>query len=368
MRRTHLPILCTTLLAVVAACDQRSQGLPFEPDPDHAAQKSIGQDGGLISHPMGISLDFPRGALSRVTKITVLVGRNVDDFPGTPEGVLIPGTYFRVFPAELQLSRSVEVDVSVPLDELDDDARVRLGFATDAPDQSVTTEGITFDLTAGILHGELPRLGAMAAIVVDNAVSVAPDTPPTLGGGTFSDAGTGVSQPTGASARTTATNGAFIVRCSHTGNVRRCFDSGTIELWASAEIQDRLSSGMVVLNPDVDGSLEFTDFVGGVPTRVNGRLAVTGTLRVQLGQAITSFTVDDTFVTNGPGGSSALTVEGSQITLHNTSTGSRTIGYEVRPAGTGEQLIVRAEKTVEFDNEDGTTTTATLFIDLRLRR
>jgi hypothetical protein len=141
-----------------------------------------------------------------------------------------------------------------------------------------------------------------------------------------------------------------------------------MEFWGSGEIQSRLSSDMLVLNPSAVGSLEFSDFVNGVPTTATGSLSVQGTLRVQLGQAITSFEVDDVFVTNGPGGKSAVTVSGGSITLHQTSKGERTVSFEIRPSGTGEQLIVRGERTVEFDNDDGTKTTATLFIDLRLRR
>ena len=140
---------------------------------------------------------------------------------------------------------------------------------------------------------------------------------------------------------------------------------GDIEVWASAEIQNRLDAQMFLLNPDVDGDLEFLDFVDGVPTRARGRLSVTGTLRVQLGQAVTSFTVDDTFVTTGNG---AVSVVDNKITFLSTTVGERTVEFEVRPVGTGQQLIVRGEKSVEFENDDGTTITASLFVDMRLRR
>ena len=63
-----------------------------------------------------------------------------------------------------------------------------------------------------------------------------------------------------------------------------------------------------------------------------------------------------------------MTVHGRSLTLHNTSKGERTIEFEIRPSGTGEQLIVRGERSLEFGNDDGTKTTATLFIDLLLRR
>ena len=367
MHRTLLPVVLTALTVVLTACEQSSQGLPFEPDPTHISERSIGTSGGLISHPVGISIEFPPGALARAAQISVSVETDLSKFPGSPEGTLIPGTFFRVSPAALSLTKPVSVNVAVRADSLDSEDLLRLGFATERIDARVTTEGVSFDLTSGILHGQLQSLGAMAAIVSDNAVSVVPENPPALRGGGFAPAG--VSRPSGAAALPeTTTTGAFRARCGHVGEIRRCLGSGTIELWASSEIRDRLSTGMVLLNPDVDGTLEFTDFVNGVPTKAIGTLDVQGTLRVQLGQAITSFEVDDVFVTNGPGGASAVTIDGASIVLHSTSTGQRTIEYEVRSVGTGEQLIVRGQRTVEFDNADGTTTSATLFIDVRLRR
>ena len=89
---------------------------------------------------------------------------------------------------------------------------------------------------------------------------------------------------------------------------------------------------------------------------------------MQLGRAITSFEVDDVFVTNGPGGGSSITVNERSITLHETSTGQRTVGFEIRTSGAGEQLILRGERSFEFDNDDRTKTTAALFVDLLLQR
>jgi hypothetical protein len=368
MRPSPLPTALAGLV-VLAACDQVSQGLPFEPDPLVVSQRSIGAEGGLISHPLGLSIEFPRGALTRATKITVAVGLDLGTFPGSPEGKLIPGTFFNVFPAALPLAKPITIDVAVPRGALTEDDLIRLGIATDDAGGGITTEGLNFDLTSSILHGELPSLGAVAAAISANAVSIGMESPPDLAGGTFATPPSGAPPRTPSAAdQASSAASAFTVRCSYQGNVRRCIDSGTIDIWASNEIQERLAADMVLLNPDVTGTLEFSDFVGGIPTRAKGNLSVTGTLRVRLGQAVTSFSVDDTFVTTGAGGVTGLTVEGSSMTFLGTSTGQRTIEYQVRPVGTGEQLVVRGEKSVTFDNEDGTTTTATLFIDMRLRR
>lgn len=355
------------LTALLGSCIQESASLPFEASPTDTTVRTIGPSGGRISHPLGLSLEFPQGALERATQISISVGRNLGDFPSSPEGTLIPGTFFYISPAALELFEPVSVDVAVITGEIETRDLVRLGIATESVIEPITTAGQSFDLSSGILHGTLNALGAMAAIVADNALPVAAQAPPSLGGGRFTPVG--VSGPSGSAGITqTTTTGAFEIRCGHAGNVRRCFGSGTMAIWASAEIQDRLSAAMVVLNPEATGTLEFTDFVNGVPTKVVGTLNVQGTLRVQLGQAITSFEVDDVFVTSGPDGTSSVTVHGRSLTLHNTSKGERTIEFEIRPSGTGEQLIVRGERSLEFGNDDGTKTTATLFIDLRLRR
>jgi hypothetical protein len=371
MRTLTPQILVLASLAALAGCEQRTQRLPFSPDEDLIVTRVISPDGGLVSHPAGISIRFPRDAVDTATTVTIYVRTRLTDFPASPEGAFLEETYFEVTPIQMAMARPIEVNLAIEPDSLSDEEQVRLGFATEDRDVPITTEGVTFDLTAGILRGKLDILGAMAAVIAKNGVPVARQTPPVLAGGPMSGGASGAPAPAerredGSSASAAAN--AFATRCGHTGNVRRCIDSGDIEVWASAEIQNRLDAAMFLMNPNVDGSLEFTDFVNGAPTKAQGRLSVTGTLRVQLGQAITSFTVDDTFVTTGAGGRSDVTVTGNTITIHSTSVGERSIEFEVRPSGTGEQLVVRGEKSVDFENEDGTTVTASLFVDMRLRR
>ncbi len=259
------------------------------------------------------------------------------------------------------------MDVAVLADSIASADLLRLGIATENIDKPITTAGISFDLTSEIMHGQLSALGAMAVIVANNALRVVAQTPPILGGGSFTPVG--VSVPSGSGALTKATtSSAFEMRCGHSSDVSSCFESGTMALWASDEIRDRLSAEMVVLNPAATGTLDFTDFVSGLPARATGSLSVEGTLRVQLGRAITSFEVDDVFVTKGPGSASSIMVNERSITMHNTSAGQRTIGFEIRTSGAGQQLLLRAERSFEFNNDDGTKTTATLFVDLRLVR
>ena len=357
----------TLLTAVLASCTQESQSLPFETDPAHTTERSIGPSGGRISHPLGMSLEFPPDALERAARISISIETDLGEFPGSPEGTLIPGTFFQISPPALEVNLPIAMDVAVLSNSIASHDLLRLGIATENVDEPITSAGISFDLTSGIMHGKLSTLGAMAAVVADNALSVVAQTPPSLGGGNFTLVG--ASAPSGSAALTqAATSVTFVIECGHSGDVPRCFESGTMALWASDEIRDRLSTEIVVLNPAATGTLDFTDFVDGVPTRATGSLSVQGTLRVQLGRVITSFEVDDVFVTNGPGGGSSITVNERSITLHETSTGQHTVGFEIRTSGAGEQLILRGERSFEFDNDDGTKTTAALFVDLRLQR
>ena len=63
MYRAIPPLIIGVLAAALASCEQQSQSLPFDMDPGHTTVRSIGPSGGRISHPLGISLEFPPGAL-----------------------------------------------------------------------------------------------------------------------------------------------------------------------------------------------------------------------------------------------------------------------------------------------------------------
>ena len=366
MRIVSPPVVLVLAGVGLSACVQDDQTLPFEAAPPEVAQRTIGPSGGLISHPAGISIRFPSGAVASPVTVTVFAGQSLDEFPGAPEGTLIDGTYFNVSPNNLDLLREAEIDLAIDPDLLDEADLVRVGLASSSDGDGLASAGVNYDLTSGILHARLSKLGAVVAVVSDNAVPVDSRTPPVLGGGTF-ETNFGPAQNDAPSLVSSAPT-TFTVECGHSGQIRRCVRSGTIQIWASSEIQERLSGDMVILNPAVAGSLEFTDFVNGFPTRAIGSLSVTGTLRVQLGQAITSYEVNDTYRTNGIGGSSSVSFSGNSFTLGNTTDGARAVEYAIQRSGTGQRLVVRGEETVDLENEDGSTTTGRLFIDLRLRR
>ena len=273
MHRAISLMAITLLTAVLASCTQESQSLPFETDPAHTTERSIGSSGGRISHPLGMSLEFPPDALERAARISISIEPDRGEFPGSPEGTLIPGTFFQISPPisppALEVNLPIAMDVAVLSNSIASNDLLRLGIATENVDEPITSAGISFDLTSGIMHGKLSALGAMAAVVADNALSVVVQTPPSLGGGNFTLVG--ISAPSGSAALTQAAISVlFVIECGHSGDVPRCFESGTMELWASDEIRDRLSTEMMVLNPAATGTLDFTDFVDGVPTRATG--------------------------------------------------------------------------------------------------
>jgi hypothetical protein len=234
MHRNTLPALCGVLAAALTACDQKSQNLPFDLDPLSVTQQSIGPEGGLLSHPAGISIEFPRGALARTTKVSVTGGLPLSDFPGNPKGEILNGTYFNVTPAQLELRKPISVDIAIAAAALAEGDRARLGFAIGLEEAEIRTEGVSFDITSGILRGSVNSLGAIAAVVSDNVIIVSSDPPPVLAGGTFVDAtASGVSSAAtrlDSGFRSRSAGDPFLVVCSYTGTAPRCLDSGAVAM------------------------------------------------------------------------------------------------------------------------------------------
>lgn len=364
----------------LAACIQDDQVLPFELEEGASATASIGAAGGVISLSSGFSLAFPPGALATNRQFTV-TPRLTTAFPGDA-GVVIPGTAYDISPTDVALAVPARVQIRVGKLDIPEEEQVRLGVAREEGGRSVVTGTGTFDVTSGILSAPLSVLGPVAAVVGDDAIPLGEGGPPTLGGGNFGGA-SGVSGPAGVSAssgvsaprdsRTPAAAGAgeeFASSCNPAA--RRCFSSGLVEVWASPTLIDRLGGKLVILSPALSASLDFTAFdASGQPTQVLGELSIKGTLRVKLGEAVSSYEIDESFTT-GPGGDvpsvTGARVEGNRIVLEQTTDGEQDLEYELRRIGSGRMLTVRVEEDVELENDDGSTTTGTVILHLRLRQ
>ena len=102
----------------------------------------------------------------------------------------------------------------------------------------------------------------------------------------------------------------------------------------------------------------------------SARSAVEGTLKARLGQAVTSYGFDEHRVT-GFGGVAVVTgvaITDNQMVFERISGGSNTVEFGLTRIATGELLTLRIEEEIELDNDDGSTTTGTVIMHVRLRR
>lgn len=354
-------------LAVPAAlllvgCLQSDQKLPFELDEGASVSRSIGATGGVLSLASGVALVIPAGALRNPTQIT-LTPRLDAAFPGDA-GRIIPGTVFDVAPADLVLLVPARVTLRLPTRNVPSSDAVRLGVARASGGRSNLVASGSYDATSGLLTASLSALGPVAAVVADDAIPLGTGKPPTLGGGSFG------SGPSGAPALADAGMQRFEASCRP--EARRCFSSGLVQLWASSELLNRLGGNLVILSPRLEADLSFGSLgAGGLPGEAVGRLSIRGTLRVQLGQGVSSYEVDETFRTGAGSPTPAVTtvrVVGNRLILARTSDGNdRTMEYSLQAIGTGRLLTLRVEEEVELENDDGSKTKGTVIVFVRLR-
>ena len=359
-----LPLLLIAVL--VTGCDQVSQELPFDVDLDAPVAKTIGPEGGFISSPQGISIEFSQGSLTSSTQVQIIHQGDATLFPGSVDGEILSETVFQVQPmqalnAPANLNLRV-LDRTLTLEEI-----LRVGFATEGPEGPVMVEDVTYDLVSNVVRGPIENLGYVAVRVAEDVLTVGDGTPPTLGGGNFGGE-TGSTQTS--LATVSGSTQRYLVNCGPTGNVPRCLGSDAIKMWASNEVGDRFGTQLVLVGPEIVGDLTFSDFVDGNPTTVNGWIEVSGMMRVKIGQTVASYKIDQS-LTTGEGSTaspSSMSVAFNQLTVAVTSEGSNEVmEYEIGRQGTGQQLIVQVEEDIELENEDGSITNGKVIIHLRMR-
>lgn len=362
--------VAAALSIVVVACQQTDQALPFELAEGEAATVTIGTSGGTVSVPPSFSLDIPAGALSGSVPVEV-TPRIGSPFPGG-EGSPVPGTAFDVGPVGTVLQTPARVEIAVDPALLGIGEDVRLALALVREDGSLATFQGAYDLTNGVLAADVDELGPVAAVITSDAIAVDLGAPPALGGGSMTPPA--APAPTGPAA--TSHGGVeFTAACAP--DARRCFSSGVIRLWADDVVRQRLGNDLFLLSPEVEASLDFLAFdANGVPTQLSGSISVNGQLRARLNSTVTRRTLDDA-VSTGPSTTPAptpLEISGSVMVVSQTTTKdgfvefNEELEFAVTGIGTSEMLVVEVEAEVEFDNQDGSTSTGVLTAHLRLRR
>ena len=144
-----------------------------------------------------------------------------------------------------------------------------------------------------------------------------------------------------------------------------------VRVWISESLRDRLGESLVIVSATLSGELDFTSFDGaGQPISVVGEVTVQGTLKARIGQTVTSYDFDEHRVTGSGGGATVtgVTITGNHMVFERISGGSNTLEFGLTRIATGELLTLRIEEEIELENDDGSETTGTVFMHVRLRR
>ncbi len=366
-----LPVVAVSFL--VGACQQADQDLPFDVLEDERASNSIGQSGGTISLAPGISIEFPSGSLTSTT--TVDIERRVSGpFPGDA-GAPVPGTSYDVGPVGTMLSAPARVELAVDPQLMEVAETVRLSVAVQRADGSVAIFPGAYDVTNAVLSADVDELGPMAAVIALDAIPVALESPPVLGGGSFPSP----VAPSGVSGPALAHFGGveFRAACAPNENARRCFSSGVIRVWADEVVTRRLGDHIFLLDPAVDATLEFlaVDAQTGLPTQVAGKISVEGDLRARFNSTVTSYEMTEgaTTGTSGTPAPTGLAVIGNVLTIAESITAQQTLEFNqsvqfgISGIGTTVMMTVSVEADIEFNNSDGSTEIGTVIAHVRLR-
>lgn len=358
------------LAALLSSCQQADQLLPFELAEGEGATLTLGADGGIVSVPPSFSIDFPAGALTGT--VTVEVTPRIDEPFPSDAGVAVPGTAFDITPAGTALSQPATVELAVDPVLLEAGEEVRLSLAVLRPDATVVTYQGSYDVTNGVLAAEVDELGPVAAVVSADAVPVAFEPPPTLGGGAIPQPS--APAPSGPAA---SSHGGVEFSASCAPDDRECYSSGLIRLWADEVVRERMGEHVFLLGASAETSLEFLSFdANGLPTEIVGSVRVDGDLRARLNSTVSQTAVADD-VSTGPSmdpSPTPLLVSGNVLIVSQTSNQDGSIEFNeeiefaVTGIGTSEMLVIEAEAEIEFDNDDGSVTIGIVTAHLRLRR
>lgn len=365
------PLAAAAAALLVAGCQQPDRPNPFEPEVGARAVVTIGPDGGTVSLPPGVSLEFPAGALSGPVSIGVseLANKPFPSVAGKP----LPGTAFRVeVPAGTHLTQPARVALTVDPASVGEDEDVRLALGVRREDGSVPVFTGTYDAATGLLRAEISEVGDLAAVVVYDAVPVVFGAAPAFSGGPLPtpDApdvvGPTVSVRDGVS---------FSASCGPAS--RSCRTAGILQVWADEVVQERLGHRLALVNPAVEGTIDFISFdEHGVPLEVSASLTFGGELRARLRKGVMGHRLDAGLRTStwNEAEPTGLLVEGNELVIETMTrwdgeqlTGER-VAFEVAQIGTSASLKLRFELPIRFTDIDGGETEGTIVAHVRLRR
>lgn len=358
------------LTILLSGCQQVDQLLPLGLADGEQASATVGPSGATVALPPSFSIDIPAGAVGGSVPIVIspLTSGPYPADAGTP----VPGTAFDVQPVGTVLAQSATVELAVPPEILDAAEVLRMVLAVELLDGTVRTFDGAYDVTNGVLRADIDVLGPIAAVIAADALPVDTGDPPALEGGTFP-------QPpiVPVDGPLLSSYGGVEFTASCAPEMRRCFSSGLLRVWADDVVTSRFGDQLYLLSTTVEANLDFFDFdLNGVPTSLVGTVSISGALRARLNRVVASYDLDDDFTT-GAGGSAVpttiqitdeLMVVGETATSDGEVEFNEEIEFGIDGVGTSEMLVIRIEADLDFKNADGTTSVGRVIAHLRLRR
>jgi hypothetical protein len=251
------------LVAVVGACEQESQPLPFSVTPEAEVTRSIPASGGTLSTAAGASVQFPAGALGGGAVVTLRSGAPAAAVQRS--GSVVSAGY-GLEPEGTVLAQAAPVELRIQAQRRDSlwlasVVNVAGGVAEERGSGRV-------DLATGVVRASIGRLGNMA-VVVPEAAAIVP----------VGRTANFVAEPLRAPLAASGTD-SLAAGCGAPGN--RCHG---MAVGVSANLLDQVENAALVY-PQVRGALRLD---GG---RVSGALELSTALRAQLRSGATSESVE----------------------------------------------------------------------------
>ncbi len=280
---THRRLVAALAVVAILGCEQASQDLPFEPGSTEAVTRTLGPQGGVISTPAGLSLDFAAGSLDRATEVT-LIPRAGTDVGVSVSGDVVPGTVFDVSPAGETLGESARLSLKVPEETLAESDPRALTAVLVAGSERRYLSVASVDLRAGILKTDLPRLGTVALRISDDVVQV--DPVGSVVGAASRASALGADQVvgvTGGSAASVGRTAHFSMSCGDEGE-QTCVASSDLAITLTEDLYDAVGGCVQFIDPVVrmDLTLEQTDS-DATRGRAEGSMVFSGTVRFETG-------------------------------------------------------------------------------------
>lgn len=363
-------------LAFVAmlGCEQTSQELPLEPETGETVSRLVGPEGGAVSTPAGLSLDFRPGSLERATEIT-LTQRSGREVGADVSGQVVEGTVFDVSPSGTQLGAAARLSLQVPPETLDEVDPMALTAVLVSGAEVRYLSVASVDLRAGILKTDVPRLGTVGLRVSDDVVAVDPGSRANaLLAAPLAAAMDGAPAATAAGDRTAE----FGMGCGAEGQPT-CAETDAISLTLSQDLYDAFNGCVQFIDPEVrvELTLEQTD-TQGATGRARGTVVFSGTVRYETGSdgtacgsgsgSVQSLSVADTLVLGNDESEwtpFSFNADAQTLTFWLSSTGAETLHCDCGPGlfDASEIWVGQSSEPVTFEGLSGQVTWA-----VRLRR